>query len=120
MHGRPPYDTLYGRPNDPTLLLHGVFAEIPFKHMGGEGFIRDGSDAVLRALREAGAEEVPPETFRLRGGSLGMDLPLRDSDYRVWALKKRNTCSRSHGWQVALRVGDPPRGILATNIKNVG
>ena len=91
---------------------------MPFQHLGSEVFIRDGSDPVLRALHEAEAVEVPPETFRMCSGGLGLDLPLHDSDYRVWALKKRNACSRSHGWQVALRIGDPPSGILAINIKN--
>ena len=38
---------------------------------------------------------------------------------RAWALEKRNACSRSHGWQVALRIGDPPSGILANNITSI-
>ena len=95
MFGWPEFDTLFGHPNDPTLLLHGVFAEIPFSHLNPtQVFIRDGNDPVVRALREVQAEEVPPESFRMCNGALGLDTPLLGSDYRVWALEKRNACSR--------------------------
>ena len=119
MHGRPKFETLYGSKNDPTLLPHGVFAEMPFLHVESEVFIRDGFDPVLRALHATGVEEVPPETFRTCDGSLGMELPLHDSDYRVWAIKTRNACSRSHERLVGLRIGDPPSGILADNLKKI-
>ena len=82
-------------------------------------FIRDGFGPVLRALHEAGAIEVPKETFRMCDGSLGMELPLRDSDYCVWVIGKRNACSRSHDWQVALRIGDPPSGIHANTLTKI-
>ena len=89
IHGWPPFETLFGHPNDPTLLLSGVFAEMPFRHLGSEVFIRDGTDPVLRALREVNAEEVPPGTCRMCNGALGMDLPLRDSDYRVVKISSK-------------------------------
>ena len=64
--GWPPFDTLYGHPNDPTLLVEGVFAEMPFRHLSPKHvFIRDGDDPVVRALIEVKADEVPQETFRM-------------------------------------------------------
>ena len=78
MFGWPPFDTLYGHPNNPTLLLHGVFAEMPFGNLDPKHvFIRDGNDPVVRALHEVQADEVPPETFRMCDSTLGLDTPLR-------------------------------------------
>ena len=93
---------------------------MPFSHLDPKQvFIRDGHDPVVRALHEIRAEEVPLETFRMCNGALGLETPFLGSDYRVWALAKRKTCSRSHGWTVGLRIGDPPSGILTDNIKSV-
>ena len=84
MYGWPTFNTLFGHPNDPTLRLHGVFAEMPFSHLSPKlVFIRDGNDPVVRALHEVQAEEVPPGTFRMCNGALGLDTPLLGSDYRV-------------------------------------
>ena len=93
---------------------------MPFSHLDPKQvFIRDGHDPVVPALHEIRAKEVPLETFRMCNGALGLETPFLGSDYRVWALAKRKTCCRSHGWTVGLRIGDPPSGILTDNIKSV-
>ena len=120
MYGWPPFATLYGHPNDPTVLLHDVFAEMPFMHADATSiFIRNGNDPVLRALRVAEASETAQASFRMCNASLGLHTPLLGSDYRVWTLKPRNACSRTHEWTVGLRIGDPPSGIQIHKIKRV-
>ena len=118
--GWPPFDTLYGHPNNPTLRLHGVFAEMPFKNLKPQHvFIRDENGPVVRALHEMKAEEVSPETFRMCDGMLGLETPLKGSAYRVWSLKNRNKCTRSHEWSVGLRIGFPASGAQIRRITQV-
>ena len=81
-------------------------------------FTRDGTDPVLRALRAAEATEVPLDDFRMCNSRLDMELPLSGSSYRVRKLRPRRVCvARTHGWQVALRVGNPPSGALTNSLK---
>ena len=120
MHGWPDYETLFGKPNDTTLLLHGVFAEMPFANLDPKHvFVRDGTDPVMRALLEVKAEEVPQEAFRMCDGTLGLDTPLKGTGYRVWALPERTACPRSHEWSVGLRIGIPPSGTRIHDILSV-
>ena len=120
MYGWPPYDTLYGHPNDPNLLANGVFSEMPFASVDPKFvFIRDGKDPVLRALHEIQAQEVPPESFCMCNDKLQLETPLRGSSYRVWALPARNTCSRTHSWTIGVRVGNPPSGSLTYSVEKM-
>ena len=117
MFGWPAFETLYGHPNNPTLRLHDVFAETPFKNLKpNDVIVRDGTDPVLRALHAIKAVEVAPETFRMCDGMLGLDTPLKGSAYRVWSLESRNKCARSHEWSVGLRIGLPATGSLVHRI----
>ena len=120
MLGWPDYEVLYGHPNDDTILGLGIFAEMPFPDLDPKHvFIRDGHDPVLRALHAAGAAEVPPETFRMCDGDLGLDTPLAGTGYRVWALHDRVACVRSHEWSVGLRIGNPATGTRIGEISSV-
>ena len=81
-------------------------------------FTRDGTDPVLRALRAAEAAEVPLDDFRMCNSRLGVELPVSGSSYRARKLRPRRVCvARTHGWQVALRVGNPPSGALTNSLK---
>ena len=86
-------------------------------HVTQDVFTRDGSDPVLRALRAVEAKEVPLDDFRMCNSQLEMELPLQGSGYRAWGIKRRRACVRTHEWQVALRVGGPPSGVLTNNLK---
>ena len=120
MYGWPPYATLYGHPNDPTLLANGVFSEMPFTSVDPDFvFIRDGMDPVLRALHDIQAQEVPPESFCMCNAKLELETPLQGTDYRVWALPARNTCSRTHSWTIGVRVGNPPSGYLTYSVEKM-
>ena len=120
MFGWPPYPTLYGHSNDPTLLTTGIFSEMPFLSVDpAKVFIRDGTDPVLRALHETQAQEVPPESFCMCNAELGMETPLLGTDYRVWALPTRKACSRSHSWTLGVRVGNPPSGYLTYSVEKM-
>ena len=120
MYGWPPYATLYGHPNEPTLLVNGVFSEMPFTSVDPDFvFIRDGKDPVLRALHEIQAQEVPPESFCMCNEKLQLETPLLGSNYRVWALPGRNSCSRTHSWTIGVRVGNPPSGYRTHEVEKV-